>query len=195
MKPKVGIIGKGKVGSALKLGLDRAGYQVKMVGNDPKGVGETAKWADMIILAIPFGTIDAALKEMGDGIDGKTVVDVTNAYTPEALAAVGQKSGAEMLQKKAPRAKVVKSINMHFAKNMDTGNIGGQQLTVFAAGDDKDAKAMALELGRDLGFDAVDAGPLANAKLLEELGNLAIQLAYVQGLGTSIGFKLVRAKP
>ena len=67
-----------------------------------------------------------------------------------------------------------------------------QQLTFFVAGDDEGAKGRALELGRDLGFDAVDAGPLANAKLLEALGNLNIQLGYSQKLGTDIGFRLVR---
>jgi len=53
MKPKIGIIGRGNVGGAVKKGLDRAGYQVKMVGNDPKAVGEAAKWAETIVFAVP----------------------------------------------------------------------------------------------------------------------------------------------
>lgn len=192
MKQKVGIIGRGAVGSAVRQGLEKAGYEVRVVGKDPKGVGETARWAETIVLAVPFAALDETLKEMGEGVNGKTVVDVTNLYTPEMMAAVGSKSGAEVLQGKAPRAKVVKALNMHFAKNMASGRIRDQQLTFFVAGDDKDAKGRALELGRDLGFDAVDAGPLANAKLLEALGNLNIQLGYAQGLGSDIGFRLVR---
>ncbi len=42
MRSKVGIIGKGNVGSALKRGLKRSGYQVKAVGKDPRSVRETA---------------------------------------------------------------------------------------------------------------------------------------------------------
>ncbi len=193
MKPKVGIVGKGNVGSAVKRGLEKAGYEVRAVGRDPKGIGETAKWAELVVLALPFQAVDEALKAMGGGIVGKPLVDVTNIYTPEAIAAVGSKSGAEEIQRKAAGAKVVKALNTHFAKNMETGRIGDQQLTFFAAGDDADAKAKVLELGRDLGFDAVDAGPLANSKLLESLGNLNIQLGYALGLGTGIGFRLVRA--
>ena len=193
MKPKVGIIGKGNVGIAIKRGLERAGYQVRAVGRDPKEVGETAKWAELVVLAVPFQATDEALKAMGDGIVAKPLVDVTNLYTPEMMAAVGSRSGAEELQRKAPGAKVVKAFNTHFAKNMETGRIGDQQLTFLAAGDDREAKAKVLELGRDLGFDAVDAGPLANSKLLESLGNLNIQLGYSLGLGTGIGFRLVRA--
>jgi 8-hydroxy-5-deazaflavin:NADPH oxidoreductase len=193
MKPRVGIIGKGNVGSAVKRGLERAGYKVKMVGKDPKGVSETARWADIIVLAVPFQALDETIAEMGDGLSGKTLVDATNIHTPDALASVGSKNGTEVLQSKVPGAKVVKALNMHFSKNMDTGRIGGQQLTFLVAGDDKDAKARVLELGKDLGFDPVDAGPLTNAGLLESLGNLTIQLGYPLGLGTSIGFSLVRA--
>ncbi len=43
MKPKIGIVGKGNVGSALRRGLELAGYELKSVGNDPSGVRETAK--------------------------------------------------------------------------------------------------------------------------------------------------------
>ncbi len=48
------------------------------------------------------------------------------------------------------------------------------------------------ERARSIGFDAVDAGPLANARLLEPVGFLNIQLGFVLGLGPEIGLKLVR---
>lgn len=163
-----------------------------MDGKDPNGVTETAQWAEPIIFAVPFPAIDEVLREMGDGANGKVLVDVTNLYTPEMLAAVGSKSGAEELQRKAPAAKVVKAFNLHFSKNMESRHTRGLQLTFLVAGDDEDAKARALEMGRDLGFDSVDAGPLANARHLESLGNLNIQLGYSLRLGTDIGFKLVR---
>ena len=129
---------------------------------------------------------------MGAAVDGKTVVDATIIYTPEAVAAVGSRSGADVLQETIPRVNVVKGLNTHFSDNMSGGHIGNQQLTFFVAGNDDDAKEKVLQLGRDLGFDAVDAGPLANAGLLGSLGNLSILLAYAQGLGRNIGFKLVR---
>ncbi|MDG6926352.1 MAG: NAD(P)-binding domain-containing protein [Nitrososphaerota archaeon] len=195
MKPRVGIIGKGNVGSSIKRGLERVGYQVKTVGNDRNGVRETASWAEVIILAVPFNALDNVLDEMGDGANGKVLVDATNVYTLEMMSVVGSKSGAEILQGKAPGARVVKAFNSHFAKNMETGHIAGQQLSFFIAGDDKEAKQKVLELGSDLGFDPVDCGPLQNAKLVESLGNLGISLGYGMGMGQDIGFKLVRAKP
>jgi predicted dinucleotide-binding enzyme len=100
-------------------------------------------------------------------------------------------SGAEELQKKVPRAQVVKCFNTAFAKQMDSGKVGGQPLSAFAAGNDAGAKAVVLGLARDIGFDPVDSGPLENARLLEPLALLNIRLAFVEKLGPEIGFKLL----
>jgi predicted dinucleotide-binding enzyme len=192
MKPKVGIIGDGNVGSALRRGLERAGYQVRAVGKNPPEVKETGSWADVVILAVPYGAVADAVDELGDGITGKPLVDVTNAVTSDMQLASGcTTSGAETLQQKARAAKVVKAFNTQFAAHMDSGGVDGQQLTTFAAGDDAAAKQHVIQMARDIGFDAVDAGPLQNARYLEPLGYLNIQLGYVIGLGTQIGLKLV----
>jgi predicted dinucleotide-binding enzyme len=194
MKPKVGIIGDGNVGSALRRGLERAGYEVRAVGKGPGQVMETGGWADVVILAVPYGAIDDAVAELGNGIRGKTLLDVTNALTADMQLASGcTTSGAEALQQKARGANVVKAFNTQFAQHMDTGAVGGQQLTTFVAADDATAKAQVIQMARDIGFDVIDAGPLQNARLLEPLGYFNIQMGYVLGLGTQIGLKLVRA--
>lgn len=192
MKPKVAIIGKGNVGSAIQRGLERVGYKVRAVAERPE-VHEAASWGELIIIAVPFGAVDDALKEMGDAIAGKPLVDATNALTPDYELAIGcTTSGAEELQKKAGSAKVVKAFNTIFAKNMDTGHVAGTSITLFVAGDDAEAKEQTLAMGRDIGFDAVDAGPLKNARWLETLGYFHIQLAYALKMGPDMGLKLVR---
>jgi hypothetical protein len=60
------------------------------------------------------------------------------------------------------------------------------------AGDDDEAKAVAIALAGELGFDAVDAGPLTAARDLEHLAALWIRLAYPLGHGPDIAFALVR---
>ena len=192
-KPKIGIIGDGNVGSALRRGLERSGYDVRAVGKDPVQVRETGTWAEVVVLAVPYGAIDDAVAELGGSISGKTLVDVTNALTEDMQLASGcTASGAEALQQKARGAKVVKAFNTQFAQRMDSGVVEGQPVTVFVAGDDAAAKQQVLRMARDIGFDAVDAGPLQNARLLEPLGYFNIQLGYVLGLGTDIGLKLLR---
>ena len=189
---KIGIIGNGNVGSALERGLKRAGRDVKAVGSDERAVRDTAAWADTVILAVPFGAVNDVVRTASDALEGKTVVDVTNALDDKMNLALGYTtSGAEELQKKVPKARVVKAFNTVFAQHMDDGKLGGEPLTAFAAGDDAAAKADVLELERAIGFDAVDAGPLRNARLLEPLGYFNIQLGYGLKMGTDTGFKLM----
>lgn len=191
-KPKVAIIGHGNVGSALERGLKRAGYTVRATGKDATAVRETASWAEAIILAVPFGEIDATVRELGDAADGKPVVDVTNALGPNGELALGfTTSGAEELQKKLPQARVVKGFNTVFAQHMDSGRVKDQRLTAFLAGNDAEAKRVVSELAKDIGFDPVDAGPLENARWIESLGYLNIQLGYKLKMGHEIGFELV----
>jgi predicted dinucleotide-binding enzyme len=193
-KQKIGILGDGNVGSALQRGLQRAGHETKAVGKEQAAMRDTAAWGDVIILAVPFGALDEVARTAGEALAGKTVVDVTNALGPDMNLAVGHTtSGAEELQKKLPRARVVKAFNTVFAQHMDSGRIGDQRLGAFVAGDDAQAKATVLALAGDIGFDAVDAGPLRSARLLEPMALLNIQLGYVQKLGLKIGFKLLRS--
>jgi len=192
MKPKVAIIGHGSVGSALERGVERSGYEVRSTGKDAAAVAEAARWGDVVVLAVPFGALDDVMKSAGDALKGKVLVDVTNALTPDHQLALGfTTSGAEELQKKARGASVVKAFNTVFAQNMAEGQVKGQKLSVFAASDDPAAKEKVLALGRDLGFDAVDAGPLKSARALEALGFFQIQLGYGLKMGADIGFKLV----
>lgn len=87
---------------------------------------------------------------------------------------------------------MVKAFNTVFAQHMGTGTVKNERLSLLVAADDAAAKERVLELGRAIGFDAVDAGPLRNARWLESLGYLDILLGYVQKLGPEIGFRLVR---
>lgn len=187
---KIAIIGKGNVGSALERGLKRAGYEVRMTGRE--AVRETAAWGEIVILAVPFGGVADAVRTMGDAIDGKVLVDVTNALDEKMTLAIGcTTSGAEELQKKTTRAKVVKAFNTVFAQHMDSGRVGGKVLTLFAASDDDAARNTVLEMAKGIGFDGVNAGPLQNARWLETLGYLNIQLAYVVGHGADTGFRYI----
>ncbi len=66
MAAKIGIIGKGNVGSALQRGLARSGHEVRTAGKDPGAVRQVAAWADLVVLAVPFGALDEALREGPD---------------------------------------------------------------------------------------------------------------------------------
>lgn len=192
---KVAIIGKGNVGQALADGLRRAGHEVRFGTKDPKEPARAAAaWAEVVILAVPWAAHAEIARTLGDALKGKTVVDVSNAMTASFELALGfTTSEAEELQKLLPGSRVVKAFNTQFAQHMRTGQLNGERLTVFVAGEDAGAKELVRRLARDVGFEAVDAGPLKSARYLEPLGALNITMGYGAGkMGPDIGLRLVR---
>ena len=191
---KIGIIGKGHVGNALATGLSHAGHEIKFGHRDPEEpVAEAAKWGEVIIFAVPHDAIADVAEAVGSAADGKVLVDVTNAIGGNMGLTVGfSTSAAEELQKMLPKARVVKAFNTVFAPNQSKGRLGGEQLTLFVAGDDASAKETVIRFGREIGFDSVDTGPLKSARYLEPMAILLINMGYGLGMGTGIGFRLVK---
>ncbi|PSG98089.1 hypothetical protein BRD56_02200 [Thermoplasmatales archaeon SW_10_69_26] len=191
----VAIIGQGNVGFALEEGLEPSEHDVKTVGHQADEVHDTADWGEIVVLAVPFDERENAVEEMGNTIEGKTLVDVTNAITDDnEYASSTEKSGAEELQEMASEANVVKAFNTVFAEQMSQGNSHGEPLTVFVAGDNDTARQHTSSLAEDIGFETADTGPLENARWLEGMGYLHVKLAYEQGMGDEIGFHLVNPR-
>lgn len=192
---RIGIIGKGHVGRALAQGLSSAGHEIKFGHRDPaESVKDAASWGEVIVVAVPFSSVKDTVKEIGAAVDGKVLIDAVNAIGPNMELAVGFKtSEAEELQKMLPKCRLVKAFNTTFAHTMTTGKVGNEKITIFAAGDDLDAKRTVIGMAKGIGFDAVDAGPLQTARYLEPLGMLMIGLGYGQNLGTDIGIRLIGA--
>ena len=103
-------------------------------------------------------------------------------------------SAAEKIAEWAKGAKVIKAFNTLGAENLIEEIFKEQKASTFICGDDLQAKSIVRELGIQLGFDVIDVGPLKNARLIEPLAMLWIELAYKQGFGTSIAFKLLRRR-
>ena len=190
---KIAIIGKGNVGSALCSGLSGK-HETRFGHRDPaEPVADAAKWGEIIILAVPYNDANDAVEEIRPYADGKVVIDVMNAVGPKMQLGIScTTSTAEETQKKLPRARVVKAFNTVFAQNQSTGKVGDEQLTAFIASDDLKAKQTVAQLTRDIGFEPVDCGPLKASRYLEAMGIMIINLAYNYGMGTKIGYKLVK---
>ena len=191
---KIAIIGKGSVGSALCSGLSSK-HEIKFGHRDPaEPVADAAKWGEIIILSVPYNNTNDAREEIKPYADGKIVIDATNSIGADGDLGIScTTSSAEETQKKLPKAHVVKAFNTVFAKNQGTGKVGDEQLTAFIAGDDLKAKQTVAQLTRDIGFDPVDCGPLKAARYLDAMAIMIIKLAYTYGMGTNIGYKLVKA--
>lgn len=204
---KIAIIGTGNVGSTLARGWAAKGHEVKLsardgnkakelaksIGATAGGIGEVVRAASIVVLAVPYASVPSVLAEAGS-LKGKIVVDCTNPFTPDFMGlTVGYTdSAAENIARLAPGARVVKTLNHAFATTMAAPALSGQAATTFVASDDEEARKVIAGLVEELGFEAVGAGGLANARYLEPLAELLIQLGFGQGLGTGVAFKLIR---
>ncbi|TWG11448.1 NADPH-dependent F420 reductase [Actinoplanes teichomyceticus] len=208
---KIAVLGAGNVGSALAARLTELGHHVTLAASDPGSPrlaaaaaasgadtgapDEAAAAADLAVIAVPYSAIDDLLTgEVRDALAGKIVIDATNPLAPDFMSlTVGHTSSAgEQIAARLPRSRVVKAFNTVFAATLGTPVLAGTAQLLPVAGDDRDAKKAVIDLGDQLGFDAVDAGPLTNARYLEPAVELLIQLAYGQGLGANIGLHLAR---
>jgi predicted dinucleotide-binding enzyme len=129
------------------------------------------------MLAVPFSAVNDILAEVGDTLDGKVVIDVTNRLNPDDPGAVlDGSSNAEQIQARAGGARVVKAFNTALAARQADPVVDGVQLDGLVAGGDDAAERQALELVGSVGFRPIDAGPLSMARALEAMAALNIML-------------------
>src|SRR5262245_10280016 len=208
---RIGVIGAGNVGGTLGRAWVQKGHDVmfgvpnptapkvlelvKATGRKARagGVGEAAAHGEVVVFATPWAATQDAVRQAGD-LSGKIILDCTNPLKEDlsGLTVGHTTSGAEQVAAWASSRRVVKIFNTTGSENMARPSFGGAAITMFFAGDDAEAKRVAAQLAREIGFDPVDAGPLASARLLEPLGLLWIHLALKQGYGTGIAYKLIR---
>lgn len=192
----IGIIGAGKVGSTLGAAFSKAGHTVALGVREPEKspgsvpIAQAVATSEVLVLATPFAALTDVVKSTG-ALDGKIVIDASNPLLPGLVLAVGHTdSGAETLLRLAPGARVVKCFNTVGIEVMANPTVGGHAATMFLCGDDADARKTVQALARSLGFDAVDVGPLKNARLLEPAAALWIHLAMVEKLGRRMALRL-----
>ena len=206
----VAIIGTGNVGRALAASFTRAGHTVTLASRDAehaaaaaaatgarfaKTNAEAAAAAQVVVLAIPFASIEAVAAEIREAVTGKPVVDATNrmSFGPNGPTIDNGDSNADRLAAWLPDAHIVKAFNTLLASHQADPMADGTQLDGFVAGDDRDAKDTVLELIRSIGLNPVDVGPLVRAQQLEQIAFLNIALnATANGSWTS-GWRLVGA--
>jgi predicted dinucleotide-binding enzyme len=196
---RITIVGTGNMARGIGARAVGGGHDVTVVGTARAKVealaGELGGSAragervegDVVVLAVPYAAAADAVRRYAGDLEGTVVVDITNPVdlnTFEPLSVEG--SRAQEIAAAAPGgARVVKAFNTTFAGTLVEGQVAGQPLDVFIAGDDDDAKATVASLAESGGLRPVDAGPLARARELEALGYLHMTIQ--QPLGTGFG--------
>jgi len=184
---KVGIIGAGMIGSTVgKLWID-AGHEVKFATRHPEEIAplveklgarasagtpaEAAAFGEVVMVTIPLAALPQLSRDLS--LDGKVVLDTSNAYERRDGAAAGEatahpRGSAGWAAAMFPKARWVKAFNTVYFKTLETeAHRAGDRVGIPLASDDPEAMEIAARLVRDAGLDPVIAGPLERGKAFE----------------------------
>ena len=209
-KIKIAVLGAGNVGGALGRLWAGKGHLVTFGTPNPSSDKvakllqtisgaraatnrDAAASADAVALCVPWPVAQEAIQSAGN-LGGKILIDATNPLANDLSGLVVglTTSAAEQVASWAPGAKVVKAFNTIGSMNYGNARFGAERADGFYCGDDHAAKAVVKQLIEDIDMEPLDVGPLRNARLLEPLAMLWIDLAVNQRQGANHGFKLLR---
>ncbi len=200
-RPRIAILGgTGKEGSGLALRWARAGFPVAIGSRDPERARQTAErlramapaaeligfpnaeaaaWGEVVVVAVPYEGHASILQNLRAILAHKLIIDVVvpldprnpRRYTPPPDGS----ATAEAQRILGPETPVVGAFHniSHFHLH-DLDEI--PDCDVLVVGDHREAKARVIALAEAIGFTAYDAGPLANAPIVEGLTAVLIGL-------------------
>ena len=195
---KITIIGAGNMGRGIGVRAVAGGHDVELIDQNPQDahalandLGSAASTShsasgEIVVLALPYEAMAPAIGQYRDGLTGKILIDIANPVdwsTMDRVVTPEGSSSAEETARLVPESTVVKAFNTTFAKTLVAGEVAGQTLDVFIAGDDADAKQKVASLIEAGGMQAIDVGPLKRARQLEQLGLFHITIQNQLGSG------------
>lgn len=154
---------------------ERAGALAGELGASPGRLGGEPIAGEVVVLAVPYPAVAEIAGQVGDQLDGRIVVDITNPVDFDSfdrLVTPPGSSAAEEIAKLLPGARVVKAFNTTFAGTLVDGRVSGQPLDVLIASDDTGAAKTLTALIERAGLRPVEVGPLRRARELEAAGFL-----------------------
>jgi NADPH-dependent F420 reductase len=210
---KVTIVGAGNMGRGIGTRVVAGGHDVELVDRNPEDAQALAAELDaasegsatalepgapfggeIVVLALYYPDLAAAVSQYRDQLAGRIVVDVSNPVdfeTFDRLVTPVDSSVAEEVATLLPDGTaVLKAFNTTFSRTLVAGSVAGQQLDVFIAGDDEDAKTKLASVVEDGGLRPVDVGPLRRARLLEQVGFFHMAVQEPLGTGYASALKL-----
>ena len=180
----IGFIGSGKIGSQVARKAIENGYDVVLSNSrgpetlaglveelGPKARAATAVEAaqagDLVVVTVPFKAFTEVPVEP---LEGKVVIDTNNYYFERdghyAVLDDGTQTSSGLLQAHLPTSRVVKVFNAIYSADITTDGLPAgdpNRRALPIASDDADAKGIVVALLDSFGFDAVDAGTLADS--------------------------------
>lgn len=204
----IAILGSGNVGAALGETWAQSGHEIIFGVRDPESerakaaqqavpsarltsVMDATSEVDIVVLAVPYGSVAEVLAAAGS-LNDKIVIDATNAVDwTEGPVVASPTSAGEEVQEMAPGARVVKAFNTIGYEHFTDPVFSGLEADMYLCGDDDGARTVVAGLVEDAGFEAIDLGPMRNARISEHLAVAWMWLATRGGRGRDFTFKVI----
>ena len=186
---RIGVVGSGNMGRSLGVLLAELGHEVlfgarceeqaraaAMLAGELASHGtnsEAARFGEIIVWTVR----DVSAREVVPDLsllENKPVIDMSNLPSSLEARSMVRGSMAEQLQSEMAQAHVVKAFNNFSIEMFELAPTPLDQynVSVFLASDHERAKSVVAGLARSMGCVPVDCGGLANARILENLGDL-----------------------
>ncbi|MEV6279365.1 NAD(P)-binding domain-containing protein [Nocardia sp. NPDC051832] len=207
---RIALFGAGHMSSALGAKWAAHGHDLMVAGRTPAkaaaladrlgaragSFAEAAEHAEVALIGVRYQGMAYTLEQIGDGLQGKPIIDCNNPVEIEGFTLVTP-PGEAMAQQiaKATGGHVVKAFNLCHSDvwRMPALTFDGRTLTVPYCGDDPDALRVAEQLIAETGGIPLRTGDLRHAHYLEASAAIIIAQLF-GGLPTRTVFNLVTAE-
>jgi 8-hydroxy-5-deazaflavin:NADPH oxidoreductase len=204
---RIGIIGTGKIGSALAELWVRAGHEVMISSRHPEELAplaaklgpkahvgtpaQAAAFGSVVMLAVPYGATPQVGRDYAKELAGRIVLDAGNPYPDRdgAMADAARVKGAGPSDREfLPGVRLVRAFNAIIAGNLlsQTHRAAGL-IAIPLAGDDPAALKVAATLVQDAGFDPVIVGDLSQAHRFDVGSPVYVKLMTAKELRAALG--------
>ena len=186
---KIGIIGAGNIGGTLARLFVKVGHEVAVsnsrgpeslkslvseIGKNARAatVQDAAVFGDIIVLAVPWRKPEAL--PAPHLVAGKIVVDAMNPYGDGGMTIdLGPRTSSEETARRLPGSRLVKAFNtIHYKHLQEKGSAKREeQIAIYVAGDDAEAKSVVMRLIEEIGFAPFDTGSLREGGRKQQPGS------------------------
>lgn len=198
---KIAVLGAKIIGGTLARKWARAGHEV-MVGvrnvNNPETqalarelgaavgtVAEAVAFGEAVVFAIPGNAMAETIAAHGPALAGKIIIDAANRMGG------GPMNSAALFAAHAPAAQVYRAFNSLGWENFENPQFGDIQADLFYCGPGGATQAAVEGLIGDVGLRPVRLGDLGQVGLVDTIGGLWFALAFGQGMGRHLAFKVL----
>ena len=198
---KVAVLGAKIIGSTLGRKWARAGHEVMFgvrnmdnpevqalaqeLGATVGTLSNAITFGDVVVFAIPGGAMDETIQAHAGALGSKIVIDAANRMGGAVM------NSAAAFAAYAPAAKVYRAFNSLGWKSFENPRFGDVQADLFCCGPGGETQLLMEKLIRDVGLRPVRLGDLSQVHLVDMVGSLWFALAFGQGMGRQLAFKVL----